>query len=97
MALVNANFRLFHVPLFYLPYASLPAGRKVRQSGFLLPEFASTSKKGFVLGDSFYWAPTDWMDLELGAQLFSKRGWSQNADFRAKPWITRVWNTTTSA
>lgn len=85
VALVNANFRLYHIPLFYLPYASVPAGRKVRQSGFLLPEIATTSKKGFVLGDSFYWAPKEWMDLEIGAQLLSKRGWSQNIDLRARP------------
>lgn len=85
VALVNANFRLYHVPLFYLPYASVPAGRKVRQSGFLVPEIATTSKKGFVVGDSFYWAPKEWIDLELGAQLLSKRGWSHNVDFRARP------------
>jgi LPS-assembly protein len=91
VALINANFRLFRVPLFYLPYASVSVARKVRQSGFLVPEVANTSKKGFQIGDSYYWAPTEWMDTELGAQLLSKRGWSQNADFRARPWdSTRV-------
>src|SRR5574337_559106 len=28
VALVNANFRLFHVPLVYLPYPTAPTGRK---------------------------------------------------------------------
>ena len=36
VAMVNANFRLFRIPLIYLPYASAPAGNKLRQSGFLL-------------------------------------------------------------
>ena len=86
VALVNANFRLFRVPLIYLPYASAPAGSKLRQSGFLLPEFSDTSLKGFVIGDSYYWAPRDWADLSLGAAMLSRRGWQQNFDLRAKPW-----------
>src|SRR5215469_833643 len=35
VALVNANFRLYKVPLLWLPYATAPAGQRVRQSGFL--------------------------------------------------------------
>jgi LPS-assembly protein len=86
VALVNANFRLFRVPLLWLPYATAPAGRKVRQSGILLPDIGSSSRKGFVLGDAFYWAPTQWMDATLGAQLLSRRGSSQRTEVRAKPW-----------
>lgn len=86
VALVNANFRLFRVPLLYLPYATAPAGRRVRQSGFLLPDVGNTSRKGFVLGGSYYWAPAEWADLTVGAQLMSRRGWSQTAEFRARPW-----------
>ena len=85
VALVHANFRLLRVPLFYTPYASLPAGRRVRQSGFTVPDISSTTNKGLVIGDSFYWAPLDWMDVELGVELYSQRGWSQSVDFRARP------------
>ncbi len=86
VALVNANFRLFRVPLIYLPYATAPAGRKLRQSGFLLPDFSNTTRKGFVLGEAYYWAPADWIDLTAGAQLLTRRGWSQSGEFRARPW-----------
>ena len=86
VAILNANFRLFRLPLFYFPYASLPAGRRTRQSGFLIPEFADTSVKGLVIGDAYYWAPKDWTDLTLGAAYLSRRGWQQNVEFRAKPW-----------
>jgi LPS-assembly protein len=86
VALVNANFRLFRVPLIYMPYATAPAGSDLRQSGFLLPEFSDTSLKGVVIGEGYYWAPKDWMDLSLGAALLSRRGWQQNVDLRAKPW-----------
>ena len=85
VVLVHANFRLLRVPLFYTPYASLPAGRQVRQSGFTIPDIANTTNKGLVIGESFYWAPLDWMDVELGAELYSRRGWSQSVDFRARP------------
>jgi len=83
--LVNANFRLFDVPVLYLPIATTPAGRKVRQSGFLVPDSGHTSRKGFVVGDSFYFAPVDWADATFGAQLLSRRGWSQIAEVRLRP------------
>jgi LPS-assembly protein len=86
VALVNADFRMFRIPLLYIPYASLPAGRKLRQSGLLIPEFGDTSVKGVVIGDGYYWAPKDWTDMDLGAAYLSRRGWQQNAQFRAKPW-----------
>ncbi len=85
VALVNANFRLFRVPLIYLPYATMPAGRRMRQSGFLIPNVGESSIKGFSLGDSYYWAPNTWSDLTLGASYLSKRGWQQNAEFRMTP------------
>src|SRR5882762_4353586 len=85
VALINANFRLFRVPLIWLPYASAPAGRKVRASGFLIPDIGQSSRKGFILGDAFYLAPTQWMDATLGAQFMSRRGFLERGLFRAKP------------
>lgn len=85
VALVNANFRLFRVPLVWLPYATAPAGQRIRQSGILLPEIGNSSTKGFVLGDAFYWAPVTWADATLGAQDFSKRGSSQRGEIRMRP------------
>jgi LPS-assembly protein len=85
VALVNANFRLFRVPLIWLPYATAPAGEKIRQTGFLIPDIGQSSRKGFILGDAFYFAPTPWMDATLGAQLMSRRGVLERGEFRAKP------------
>ena len=86
LALVNANFRLFRVPLVWMPYATAPAGPRVRQSGLLIPIVGNSTSKGFVFGDAFYWAPTPWMDTTLGAELLSARGSAERAHFRAKPW-----------
>src|SRR5262249_41020665 len=41
--------------------------------------------KGISVGDSFYWAPNDWMDAEFGAELYNRLGWAQRADLRAIP------------
>ena len=73
MALLYANFRLFRIPLIYLPYANVPE-EKSRQSGFLMPEISKSSIKGTILGDAYYWAPTSWADAMLGAQLFTLAG-----------------------
>ncbi len=83
--LQNGNFRVFRVPILYLPYATLPAEKR-RDSGFLVPIAGHTSQKGTVLGDQFYWAPLDWLDTTLGAAYYSARGWSQRGELRIRPW-----------
>jgi len=83
--LANPTFQMFSVPVVYLPLANVPVGPKIRQSGFLMPSIGDSSRRGFLLGDSFYWAPNDWMDATVGAELMSKRGWSQDVGFRARP------------
>ncbi len=85
VALVNSNFRLYRVPLLWLPYATAPAGEHIRQTGFLLPDIGNSNSKGFVLGDAFYWAPRIWMDAGFGLEYFSRRGWAQRGDLRARP------------
>ncbi len=85
VALVNANFRLFRVPLIWVPYATAPAGPRVRETGFLIPDIGNSNRKGFILGDAFYWAPASWFDATLGAQYLSKRGSAQRAELRATP------------
>jgi len=85
VALVNSNFRMFRVPLVWMPYATTPAGEHVRQSGFLVPLLGNTTSKGFVLGDAFYWAPRTWFDTTLGFDYFSRRGTAQRGEVRARP------------
>jgi LPS-assembly protein len=85
VALVNANFRLFRVPLIWFPYVTAPAGRRSRASGILIPDVGQSSRKGFILGDAFYLAPNPWMDATLGVQFMSRRGVQERGSFRAKP------------
>src|SRR5579864_541286 len=81
----NTIFRLKGVPVIYLPFAAPPVERTGRQSGFLLPIFGTSSSKGTILGDSFYWAIDRSTDATLGAEYFSRRGWAMHDTFRARP------------
>jgi LPS-assembly protein len=85
VALVNANYRMYRVPLFWLPYATAPAGDHIRQSGFMLPILGNSNTNGFTFGDAFYWAPTQWMDATAGFEYFSKRGPGQRVNLRMRP------------
>src|SRR5947207_6353089 len=81
----NTIFRIKGVPVIYLPFAAPPVERLGRQSGVLLPTFGTSSRKGTILGDSFYWAINRSMDATMGAEYFSQRGWSMRDSFRTRP------------
>jgi len=83
--LENGNFRVLSIPLLYLPYVTFPAEQR-RTSGFMIPDVGDTTQKGFVFGDSLYWAPLDWLDATVGAAIYSSRGWAQKGQVRMRPW-----------
>ena len=92
--LYNSMFRVRGVPVLLFPFATHPLERLPRQSGFLIPSFGHSTIKGYVFGDSFYWAINRSMDATLGAQYFSQRGWAQQGEFRARPNDTSFVNLT---
>jgi LPS-assembly protein len=81
----HSDFRLLGLPVFYFPFMTHSVENLGRQSGFLLPVLGQSNKKGFILGDSFYWAVNRSTDLTVGAEYFSARGWSQTGEFRTRP------------
>ncbi len=81
----NTVFKVKGVPVVYLPFASPPVERLGRQSGFLIPTLGTSSRKGTILGESFYWAIDRSMDTTVGAEYFSRRGWAFRDTFRARP------------
>ncbi|MFL6299238.1 MAG: LPS-assembly protein LptD [Terriglobales bacterium] len=83
--LFNSVFHIRGVPVFYFPFAEHPIERLPRQSGFLIPSYGNSSRKGTVLGDSFYWAINRSMDAAAGGEYYSKRGWGLHSSFRARP------------
>jgi LPS-assembly protein len=78
----NSVFRLLNIPLLYLPYVTQPVDGTSRQSGLLIPVVGESSTKGLVLGEQLYWAINRSMDLTVGVEYFSRRGWAESATFR---------------
>ncbi|PYX95428.1 MAG: LPS-assembly protein LptD [Acidobacteria bacterium] len=81
----HSTFRIKGVPIFYFPFATHPVEHLGRQSGFLIPNFGNSSRKGFIAGESVYWAIDRSMDATVGADYYSLRGWAQHGEFRARP------------
>ncbi len=89
---VGGNAKIYHssfgirgIPVLYFPFATLPAEKFPRQTGFLIPNFGTSSTKGAVLGESLFWAINRSMDAHIGAEYFSARGWAPQGEFRAQP------------
>jgi LPS-assembly protein len=80
----NAFFEFLGVPLFYLPYLRHPVDETGRESGLLTPVLSNSSIKGFIVGEQVYWAISRSMDMVVGSEYYSKRGWAPNGDFRYK-------------
>jgi LPS-assembly protein len=83
--LYNSTFRLRGIPVFFFPFATHPVQRLPRQSGFLIPDFGTSSVKGYTFGEAFFWDINRSMDANIGSGYFSKRGWAPVGEFRARP------------
>ena len=81
----NSDFQLMGIPVFYFPFVTHPVQKEQRQTGILIPSFGNSSTKGLIAGDSIYWVFNRSMDATMGAEYFSKRGWFERGEFRARP------------
>ncbi len=78
----NSFFELLNIPLFYLPYLRHPVDENGRESGLMIPVLSNSSIKGFIAGEQLYWVINRSMDMVVGAEYYTKRGWAPNGDFR---------------
>lgn len=81
----HAVFRLFDVPVFFAPWATYSTTRTGRHSGVLVPVVSKSNVKGYVLGDSYYWAAARNINLTLGGEYYSARGWADHLNFVSRP------------
>lgn len=81
----NALLRIKNVPVFFLPYASIPITKRDRASGFLLPSSGSSNIKGRTLHVAWYQTLGRSADILLRGDIYSKRGLGTGFDFRARP------------
>lgn len=94
----NAHFTLLGIPIFYLPWLRHPTDEEGRESGFLIPVIPSNynSIRGFTTGEQVYWVINRSMDMVIGSEYYSKRGFAPNGDFRYRglglDHLTARWN-----
>ena len=81
----HSTFWLWHFPVFYFPFFDHPVERQPRKSGFLMPMVSTSSSKGDIIGDAFFWAINRSMDAQFAGEYMTKRGWAQHVDFNARP------------
>jgi LPS-assembly protein len=81
----NAFFEFLGFPVFYLPFLHHPANDTGRASGLMTPVISNGSSiRGYTFGEQYYWVINRSMDMIVGAEYYSKRGWAPNGDFRYK-------------
>ena len=80
----NILFKLLGIPVFYVPYLRHPVDETGRESGLLIPVISNSSIKGLTLGEQVYIVLNRSMDMIIGAEYYSKRGFAPNGDFRYK-------------
>jgi len=79
----NSWFELHNVPVFYLPFLRHAVVDDDRESGLLIPVVSNGSSiRGYTFGEQVYWAINRSMDMVVGTEYYSKRGWAPNGDFR---------------
>ena len=77
----HAKFRLFDVPVLYLPYFTFPVSKQ-RKSGFLYPKIGSSSNSGLEIETPYYWNIAPFMDATITPHYMSKRGTQFKTEFR---------------
>ena len=75
------KFYILGAPVFYLPWGVFPV-KTERQSGFLLPEFALSSRDGTKFKMSYFWAISKDKDATVFAEYIGDRGINVGAQFR---------------
>ena len=80
----NSVFHLLNLPILYLPYVTHATDPNLRQSGFMIPTIGQSSTKGLILGEQFYLVLNRSMDLTIGSEYYSERGFAEDATFRYK-------------
>lgn len=77
----NPRIYIKDVPVFYFPYLFFSTNNQ-RTTGFLYPQFASSSLEGFVFIQPFFLALQDFWDMTFNPQIRTYRGWGLNTEFR---------------
>ncbi len=76
------HVRVKGLPLFGLPFMVWPLQDSARQTGLLIPALATSSRKGFSVAETFFWAINRSADLTLSYEHYANAGNGYSAEFR---------------
>lgn len=77
----NAKLRVADIPVFYIPYMTVPVSDK-RKSGFLYPSFSTSTTNGFEVSAPYYWNIAPEYDLTFTPNYMTNRGLFTKTEFR---------------
>ncbi|WP_104399998.1 LPS assembly protein LptD [Vibrio penaeicida] len=77
----NTRFEILDVPVFYMPYMSMPVGDK-RKSGLLFPRVSLDTNDGLSVNIPVYWNIAPNYDLLTRFNYMERRGLQLDANFR---------------
>ena len=70
------------VPVLFLPALYYPIGSNNRQTGFLMPSYGSSTLKGQIISNGFFWAIGRSRDLTILHDFYSKQGEAVSGEYR---------------
>ncbi len=80
--LVIEDFPLY-VP--FLPYGYIPTNNTTYSSGIIIPKVGEEKEYGFYMKEGgFYWAASDYFDVKVTGDIYSKGRWTVNFNTRYK-------------
>jgi LPS-assembly protein len=80
----SAKFYILDYPVFYFPWGMFPV-KTERQSGFLIPEIALSTRNGAIMNNAYFWAISKDKDATFYANYIGNRGINLGAEFRYMP------------
>jgi LPS-assembly protein len=78
----DAKIEFFGWPIVWLPYFSAPDPTAKRVSGFLMPNFHTSSMYGFAITTPYYWAMAPNYDATFSPMITSKQGPLMQGEWR---------------
>ncbi len=77
----SARFKILDQTVLYLPWGMFPV-KTERQSGLLIPELATSTRDGFVVKTSYFWAISKDKDATFYLDYIEQRGIKPGVEFR---------------
>jgi len=77
----DITFRIRGVPVLWLPWGAFPV-KMTRQSGLLLPNFASNRSRGYSMQVPYYQVINRWSDATVTLDAMSRRGYRPEVEYR---------------